>query len=74
MAVLPHSKAHVVVVTNGDNRMLRYVDVIAPMESQDDNKAELVRVTMVAYGKDLGPALNQGNVPRTTNASKRCRF
>ncbi len=72
MAVLPHSKAHVVVVADAENHPLRYVDVRVPMESRDNDKAGLVYVSTVAYDKDLGPALNQGIVPRTTNASKRC--
>jgi hypothetical protein len=74
MAVLLHLKAHVVAVANADNRVLRYVDVTVPMESRDDNKAGLVCVLTIAYDEDLGLALNQGNVPRTTNASKRCHF
>ncbi len=74
MAVLPHSKAHVVLVAYTDNRALRYVDTMILVESRDDDKAGLVRVSMVTYDEDLGPALNQGNVPRTTNVSKRCRF
>ncbi len=70
MAVLPHSKAHVVVVANTDNCTLRYVDVTVPVELQDEDKASLVRALMVAYDEDS----KQGNVPRTTNASKRCHF
>jgi hypothetical protein len=74
MAMLPHSKAHVVVVANADNNALRYMDVPVPVESQDNDMARLVRMLTVGYDKDLGPALNQGNIPRTTNASKRCHF
>ncbi len=69
MAVLPHSKAHMVLVAYADN-CLRYVDVTVPMESRDNNKAGLVRVLTVVYNKDLSPVSNQGKVPRTTNASK----
>ncbi len=72
--MLPHSKAHVVVVTGADNHALRYMDVTVPVELQDNYKAGLVCVLRVAYNKDLDPALNKGNVLRTTNASKRCHF
>jgi hypothetical protein len=44
MTVLPHLKAHVVVVANANNRTLRYMDVMVPMESRAYDRAELVRV------------------------------
>ncbi len=68
MALLPHSKAHVVLVAYADNPTLRYMDVTVSVELRDDDNARLVRVSAVMYDEDLGPALNQGNLPRTTNS------
>jgi hypothetical protein len=63
-----------VVVADMDNHALRNVDVMVPVESRDNNKARLVRVSTAAYDKDLGSASNQETVPRTTNASKSAVF
>ena len=63
MAVLPHGKAHVVVIADVGNRALRYVDVTVPVESMDDEKAGMVRVSTIAYDEDLFQVLYSDEEP-----------
>ncbi|KAL3808842.1 hypothetical protein ACHAXA_003893 [Cyclostephanos tholiformis] len=65
MAILPHSKSHIVVVADVDNRALRYVDVTIPVESQDDKLAHKVMVSTVAYDEDLYQVLYAKEEPWT---------
>jgi hypothetical protein len=67
IAVLPSSDHHTIIVADGDNRAVRYVDVTIPVETDDDSiDSKTVRVASIPYNEDLWSVLYKKEDPWTS--------